>query len=96
MIGDLFIAAGANRLVSIDLHTQQIQGFIHAPFDHLTAMPLFVDYFKNKYDESVSVISPDAGGVKRATTFAKHLEAYVGFVHKKRDPSKHNEVKPSL
>ncbi|MFL2694043.1 MAG: ribose-phosphate diphosphokinase [Candidatus Actinomarina sp.] len=93
LIGDLFLAAGANRLVSIDLHTQQIQGFIHAPFDHLTAMPLFVDYFKNKYDESVSVISPDAGGVKRATTFAKHLEAYVGFVHKKRDPSKHNEVK---
>ena len=69
LIGDLFIAAGANRLVSIDLHTQQIQGFIHAPFDHLTAMPLFVDYFKNKYEESVSVISPDAGGVKRA----KHL-----------------------
>ena len=70
LIGDLFIAAGANRLVSIDLHTQQIQGFIHAPFDHLTAMPLFVDYFKNKYDESVSVISPDAGGVKRATQIA--------------------------
>tara|TARA_Y100000590_G_scaffold21278_1_gene24694 strand:- start:222 stop:1199 length:978 start_codon:yes stop_codon:yes gene_type:complete len=93
LIGDLFIAAGANRLVSIDLHTQQIQGFIHAPFDHLTAMPLFVDYYKNKYKESVSVISPDAGGVKRATIFAKHLEAYVGFIHKKRDPSKHNEVK---
>ena len=84
LIGDLFIAAGANRLVSIDLHTQQIQGFIHEPFDHLTALPLFVEYFKDKYQDPVSVISPDAGGVKRATTFAKHLEAYVGFVHKKR------------
>jgi phosphoribosylpyrophosphate synthetase len=44
---------------------------------------LFVDYFKDKLDGPISVISPDAGGVKRATTFAKHLEAYVGFVHKK-------------
>ena len=93
LIGDLFMAAGVDRLVSIDLHTQQIQGFIDKPFDHLTAMPLFVNYFKEKFDEPVSIISPDAGGVKRATTFAKHLEAYVGFVHKKRDPKLHNEVK---
>ena len=82
-----------DRLVSIDLHTQQIQGFVDQPFDHLTAMPLFVDYFKEKYDGPISIISPDAGGVGRATTFAKHLEAYVGFVHKKRDPKIHNEVK---
>ena len=93
LIGDLFMAAGVDRLVSIDLHTQQIQGFIDKPFDHLTAMPLFVNYFKEKFHEPVSIISPDAGGVKRATTFAKHLEAYVGFVHKKRDPKLHNEVK---
>src|SRR6056300_1396558 len=92
LIGDLFVTAGADRLVSIDLHTQQIQGFIDEPFDHLTALPLFVDYFQNKFQEPVSVISPDAGGVKRATTFAKHLEAYVGFVHKKRDPKIHNVV----
>ena len=93
LIGDMFVAAGVNRLVSIDLHTQQIQGFVDQPFDHLTAMPLFVDYFKEKFNEPISIISPDAGGVKRATTFAKHLEAYVGFVHKKRDPKIHNEVK---
>ena len=92
LIGDLFVASGVDRLVSIDLHTQQIQGFIDEPFDHLTAVPLFVDYFKHKLDGPISVISPDAGGVKRATTFAKHLEAYVGFVHKKRDPKIHNEV----
>ena len=93
LIGDMFVASGVNRLVSIDLHTQQIQGFVDQPFDHLTAMPLFVDYFKEKFNEPISIISPDAGGVKRATTFAKHLEAYVGFVHKKRDPKIHNEVK---
>jgi ribose-phosphate pyrophosphokinase len=93
LIGDMFIAAGVDRLVSIDLHTQQIQGFVDQPFDHLTAMPLFVDYFKEKFKDPISIISPDAGGVKRATTFAKHLEAYVGFVHKKRDPKIHNEVK---
>ena len=92
LIGDLFVASGVDRLVSIDLHTQQIQGFVDQPFDHLTAVPLFVDYFKDKLDGPISVISPDAGGVKRATTFAKHLEAYVGFVHKKRDPKIHNEV----
>jgi ribose-phosphate pyrophosphokinase len=93
LVGDMFVAAGVDRLVSIDLHTQQIQGFVDQPFDHLTAMPLFVDYFKEKFKKPISIISPDAGGVKRATTFAKHLEAYVGFVHKKRDPKIHNEVK---
>ena len=93
LIGDMFVAAGVDRLVSIDLHTQQIQGFVDQPFDHLTAMPLFVDYFKEKFKDPISIISPDAGGVKRATIFAKHLEAYVGFVHKKRDPKIHNEVK---
>ena len=93
LIGDMFVAAGVDRLVSIDLHSQQIQGFVDQPFDHLTAMPLFVDYFKEKFKDPISIISPDAGGVKRATTFAKHLEAYVGFVHKKRDPKIHNEVK---
>ena len=93
LISDMYVAAGVNRMVSIDLHTQQIQGFVDQPFDHLTAMPLFVEYFKDKFDGPISIISPDAGGVKRATTFAKHLDAYVGFVHKKRDPKIHNEVK---
>tara|TARA_Y100001980_G_C14536134_1_gene312866 strand:- start:267 stop:1244 length:978 start_codon:yes stop_codon:yes gene_type:complete len=93
LIGDMFIAAGVDRLVSIDLHTQQIQGFVDEPFDHLTALPLFVEYVKENFDGPISIISPDAGGVGRATNFAKHLEAYVGFVHKKRDPNIHNEVK---
>ena len=92
VVGDMFVNAGADRLVSIDLHSQQIQGFIEKPFDHLTAMPLFSAHYKDKFQEPVTVVSPDAGGVKRATVLAKRLEAYVAFVHKKRDPKVHNEV----
>jgi len=92
VIGDMFINAGADRLVSIDLHSQQIQGFIDQPFDHLTAMPLFDNHFQDKFKEPVTVVSPDAGGVKRATVLAKRLGAYVAFVHKKRDPKIHNVV----
>ena len=92
VVGDMFVNAGADRLVSIDLHSQQIQGFIEKPFDHLTAMPLFASHYKDKFQEPVTVVSPDAGGVKRATVLAKRLEAYVAFVHKKRDPKVHNEV----
>lgn len=92
VVGDMFVNAGADRLVSIDLHSQQIQGFIEKPFDHLTAMPLFAAHYKDKFQEPVTVVSPDAGGVKRATVLAKRLEAYVAFVHKKRDPKVHNEV----
>ena len=92
VVGDMFVNAGADRLVSIDLHTQQIQGFIEKPFDHLTAMPLFSEHYKDKFKEPVTVVSPDAGGVKRATVLAKRLEAYVAFIHKKRDPRIHNEA----
>ena len=92
VVGDMFVNAGADRLVSIDLHSQQIQGFIEKPFDHLTAMPLFAAHYKDKFQGPVTVVSPDAGGVKRATLLAKRLEAYVAFVHKKRDPKVHNEV----
>ena len=92
VVGDMFVNAGADRLVSIDLHSQQIQGFIEKPFDHLTAMPLFSAHYKDKFQEPVTVVSPDAGGVKRATVLAKRLEAYVAFVHKKRDPKVHNEA----
>lgn len=92
VIGDMFVNAGADRLVSIDLHSQQIQGFIDQPFDHLTAMPLFSDHFQGKFKEPITVVSPDAGGVKRATVLAKRLDAYVAFVHKKRDPKIHNEA----
>lgn len=87
---DLFLAAGADRLVSIDLHTGQIQGFMSKPFDHLTALPIFVEYLQQRLDGPTTIISPDAGGVKRAERYARHLNAYVAFVHKRREADQHN------
>lgn len=90
LVGDLFMTAGADRLVSVDLHTGQLQGFISKPFDHLTALPTIVDYLADRIDGRISVLSPDSGGVKRAERFARHLGASVAFIYKRRDPSRHN------
>lgn len=91
LVGDLFMTAGADRLVSVDLHTGQLQGFISKPFDHLTALPTIIDYLsENRVDGKISVLSPDAGGVKRAERYARHLGASVSFVYKRRDPTQHN------
>ena len=92
MMGDLFIAAGADRIAAVDLHTGQIQGFIDAPFDSLTAMPLFEEYLNERIDGPVTFVSPDSGGVKRATTFARHVDAEVAFVYKRRRSDVRNEV----
>ncbi|MGI9585641.1 MAG: ribose-phosphate diphosphokinase [Acidimicrobiia bacterium] len=92
MIGDLFIAAGANRIASVDLHTGQVQGFIDAPFDSLTALPLFEEYITNRIDGPVTFVSPDSGGVKRATKFAEHMDAEVAFVYKRRRADLRNQV----
>lgn len=91
LIADLYMTAGADRIVSVDLHTGQIQGFIDRPFDHLTANPIFVDHLTHALDGPTTVVSPDAGGVKRAERFARHLGAYVAFVHKRREAETHNE-----
>ncbi len=92
MMGDLFVASGADRIVSVDLHTGQVQGFIDAPFDHLTAMPVFVDYLKKSFEGPLTVVSPDTGGVKRASRYANHLSADVAFIHKRRRDDVRNEV----
>jgi ribose-phosphate pyrophosphokinase len=92
MMGDLFMAAGADRIAAVDLHTGQIQGFIDAPFDSLTAMPLFEDYITSKLDGPITFVSPDSGGVKRATTFARHVDAEVAFVYKRRRSDVRNEI----
>lgn len=91
LMADLFLTAGADRMVSIDLHTGQIQGFSDQPFDALTAMPLFTDYLSSTVDSPMTVVSPDAGGVKRAERYARHLGAYVAFIHKRREADMHNE-----
>jgi ribose-phosphate pyrophosphokinase len=90
LVGDLFMTAGADRLVSVDLHTGQLQGFIHKPFDHLTALPIITDYLRGRIEGPVTVLSPDAGGVKRAERYARFLDASVAFVYKRRDPAHHN------
>ena len=90
LIGDLFMTAGADRLVSVDLHTGQLQGFISKPFDSLTALPIITDYLADKIEGKTTVVSPDAGGVKRAERYARHMDASVAFIYKRRDPTEHN------
>ena len=92
LMGDLFVAAGADRIASVDLHTGQIQGFVDTPFDSLTAIPLFEDYLAKRLDGPITMVSPDSGGVKRATKFARHLDAEVAFVYKRRRSDLRNQV----
>jgi ribose-phosphate pyrophosphokinase len=91
LVGDLFMTAGADRLVSVDLHSGQLQGFISKPFDHLTAIPIITDYLQEQISGPTAIISPDAGGVKRAEKYARRLNGSVAFVYKRRDPELHNE-----
>jgi ribose-phosphate pyrophosphokinase len=92
MMGDLFRAAGVDRIASVDLHTGQIQGFIDAPFDHLTALPIFSEYLAGTVTGPATVVSPDSGRVKLAARYARHLDAQVAFVHKRRSADERNEV----
>ncbi len=91
LIADLLMRAGADRLVSVDLHTGQLQGFIREPFDSLTALPIITEYLADKIEGKTTVLSPDAGGVKRAERYARHLDASVAFIYKRREPTEHNE-----
>jgi len=91
LMGDLFVAAGADRIVSLDLHTGQIQGFVDKPFDHLTALHLFSTYLRKTTEGRTTMVSPDAGRVKLASRYAAHLGARVAFVHKRRAADVRNE-----
>ncbi len=87
LIADMFKAAGSKRMVSIDLHSGQIQGFFDGPVDHLTAMPILEQYLRKNVPNGVVIVSPDAGRVKVAERFAQHLvdmDADVAFVNKRR------------
>ncbi len=91
LIADTMRAAGASRLVSLDLHSGQIQGFFQGPVDHLTAMPVLVDYLKED-DPNLVIVSPDAGRVKVAERYAQHLHADLAIVHKRRIKGQINSV----
>ena len=87
LVADLFKAAGSKRMVSIDLHSGQIQGFFEGPVDHLTAMPVLENYVRANARDGVTIVSPDAGRVKVAERFAQHLadmDADVAFINKRR------------
>jgi ribose-phosphate pyrophosphokinase len=83
LVADLFKAAGAKRMVSIDLHSGQIQGFFEGPVDHLTAMPVIEEYVRVNATDPV-IVSPDAGRIKVAERMAQHLNADLAFVYKRR------------
>ena len=91
LVADMFKAAGAKRMISIDLHSGQIQGFFDGPVDHLTAMPVLVDYMAG-LGEDLVVVSPDAGRVKVAERYANQLHADLAIVHKRRVKGMKNTV----
>lgn len=93
LVADLYKTAGANRLMSVDLHAAQIQGFFDGPVDHLLALPVLSEYVKAKYDSSkMTVVSPDAGRVRLADMWSDELGSPLAIIHKRRDPNKANEV----
>ncbi len=89
LVADLLTAAGADRVLTVDLHTSQIQGFFDKPVDHLTALPLLADFLGNKFDDLV-IVSPDAGRVRVAEKFAGRLHSPLAILHKRRRPDQRN------
>lgn len=94
LIADLFKTAGADRLMAVDLHTAQIQGFFDGPVDHLMALPILTDYVNDKYGHlDLAVVSPDAGRIKVAEDWSTRLGGVpLAFIHKSRDINRPNEV----
>ncbi|RTL63101.1 MAG: ribose-phosphate diphosphokinase [Pseudonocardiaceae bacterium] len=94
LIADMFLVAGADRIMTVDLHTAQIQGFFDGPVDHLFALPVLADHIKQKYaDRDLAVVSPDSGRVRLAERWAETLGGTpLAFIHKTRDPRKPNEA----
>lgn len=93
LVADLIQTSGVQRVVSVDLHAGQIQGFFNIPFDHLFAMPVFLeDYLKKKFDSSAVFVSPDAGGVERTRAYSKRLDASLAIIDKRRERANVSEV----
>ncbi len=92
LLVDMLSAAGADRIMSIDLHSGQTQGFFDGPFDHLIAMPLFKKYVKAHFDSDLVFVSPDAGRVKMAERYSNSMGAGMAIIHKTRSSVKHNTV----
>jgi len=92
LVASLMERAGADRVLTMDLHAAPIQGFFDVPVDHLFAMPVFIDYFRAKNIPNLAVVSPDAGGVERARAFAKRLNSPLAILDKRREEANVAEV----
>lgn len=92
LVADLITTAGAQRLLSMDLHAGQIQGFFNIPVDNLFATPVLIDYMKKYYQDNTVVVSPDTGGVERARAFGKRLGASLAIIDKRREGPNEAEV----
>jgi len=85
LVADLITVAGVNRVISIDLHAGQIQGYFNIPVDNLFATPILLNYIRKHFEDNLSIVSPDAGGVERARAFAKRLNASLAIIDKRRE-----------
>lgn len=85
LVADLITTAGASRLLTIELHASQIQGFFNIPVDHLYASPILSDYLRERFQRDLVIVSPDAGGVERARAFAKRVNATLAIIDKRRE-----------
>ncbi len=92
LVANLIVAAGANRVLTMDLHANQVQGFFDIPVDHLYAINVLSEYFKEKKLEDLVVVSPDVGGIKMARAYAKRLNAPLAIVDKRRMSPEKTEV----
>jgi ribose-phosphate pyrophosphokinase len=92
LVANLIVTAGADRVLTMDLHAPQIQGFFDIPLDHLYSSPILVEYIKNKNINNLAVLSPDIGGVKMARAYAKRLNAPLAIVDKRRPQANQAEV----
>lgn len=92
LVADLITVSGTDRVLTVDLHAGQIQGFFDMPVDHLYATPVIAEYVKKKYSNDTVIVSPDAGGVERARAFAKRLNASLAIIDKRREKANVSEV----
>jgi ribose-phosphate pyrophosphokinase len=94
LLADLLTAAGTNRVISVDLHSGQIQGYFNFPFDHLTALPLLAEYLREdiQVPEDIVVVAPDAGRIKSAQNLREALHADLAFLYKRRSRTEHHKI----
>ena len=92
LVADLLSASGVDRVVAMDLHASQIQGFFNVPFDHLFAMPVFLEHLRPRFEKPAVFVSPDAGGVERTRAYAKRIGADLAIIDKRRPEANVSEI----